>query len=234
MTQAIQEFFKNTFGTNVILATLLIAVLPIIELRGAIPFGMSVKLWGSVALTNWQSYLYSFLGSSLVVPIIALLFIPILNLLKKAKWFRSLAMKIENRIKSKSDKIEKDATDKAVEYKEQVGEPKRKYDKKFWWKFFGVMLFVAIPLPLTGVYTGTCIAVMLGLGFWWTCLSVIVGNAIAGLLMTLLSTAFGAYTHIILYVFLGLVVVFALYGLIKKWIAKRKMSKNTNAENVNK
>lgn len=227
MTEFIQEFFKSTFGDNVILATILIAVLPIIELRGAIPFGMSTQLWGNIALSNWESFLFSFLGSSLVVPILALLFIPILNWLKRTKLFRGLASKIENRIKTKSDKIEQDAIDKSVEYKENINAQKSKYDKKFWLKALGVLMFVAVPLPLTGVYTGTCIGVMLGLGFWWTCGTVIIGNALAGLIMTLLSTVFSGYTHIILYVFLGLVLALALFGLFKNLINKKR-NKQTN------
>ncbi len=230
MTEAIQKFFSSTFGGSAIVATILIAILPIIELRGAIPFGMSVQLWGDLALTNWQSFLFSFLGSSLVVPLLALLFIPILNWLKSTKWFHKLAVKFENRIKNKSAKIEEDANNKSVEYKVDVNAAPKKYDKKFWIKFFGVFMFVAIPLPLTGVYTGTCIAVMLGLGFGWTCLSVISGNAIAGLIMTLLSTVFEGYTHIILYVFLGLVVVFALYGVISSAIKKRKTKTQTETK----
>ena len=228
MTEFIQEFFKSTFGDNVILATILIAVLPIIELRGAIPFGMSTQLWGNIALSNWESFLFSFLGSSLVVPILALLFIPILNWLKRTKLFRGLASKIENRIKTKSDKIEQDAIDKSVEYKENINTQKSKYDKKFWLKALGVLMFVAVPLPLTGVYTGTCIGVMLGLGFWWTCGTVIIGNALAGLIMTLLSTVFSGYTHIILYVFLGLVLALALFGLFKNLINKKRNKQANN------
>ena len=227
MIQAIENFFRSTFGSNVILATIIIAVLPIIELRGAIPFGMSVRLWGNMALGSWESFLYSFLGSSAVVPILALLFIPIINWLKKTKLFSKLGTAIENRVKSKSNKIENDANEHSVEHVEQVGS-KRKVNRVFIFKLIGVFMFVALPLPLTGVYTGTCIAVLLGLGFWWTCGVVILGNAVAGIIMTLLSSVFSEYTHIILYVFIGLVCVFALYEIIVSIVKKKKQKQDTN------
>ena len=217
MTEAIHNFFHSIFGSNVILATIIIALLPLIELRGAIPFGMSIRLWGDAALTNWQSFFYSFLGSSAIVPVLALLFIPLINALKKTKLFKKIAVAIENRVKNKSKKIEDD-----VNIQSEEGDKQSKYNKKFWLKVLGVFLFVALPLPLTGVYTGTCVAVILGLGFWWTCGVVILGNAVAGLIMTLLSSVLSGYTHIILYVFLGLVVLFGIYELIASLLRKKK------------
>lgn len=205
-----QQFFANLFGDNVILATILIAMLPIIELRGAIPFGMSVNFWGAKALNGVSSFLWSFLGSSLVVPIIALVFTPILNWLKKTKLFCKIATKFEDRIKTKTNKIEDDA------------QHSRKEKSKIWLKALGLFLFVAVPLPLTGVYTGTCIGVMLGFKFWQNCLIVIAGNLCAGLIMTFVCSIFPQFTNIILYVFLGLVVVFALVGLVKGLVNKKK------------
>lgn len=215
-----QEFFAKIFGDNVILATVLIAMLPIVELRGAIPFGMSVSFWGKKALTATQSFLWSFLGSSLVVPILALIFIPVLNWLKGTKLFHNIAEKLENRIKTKSDKIEDDA------------KSDKKNRSKFWLKAVGLFVFVAIPLPLTGVYTGTCIGVMLGFNFWQTCGIVIAGNLCAGLIMTFVCSVFPQFTNIILYVFLALVVVFVLYEVIKGLIKKNKYRKKIEVENI--
>lgn len=230
MTEAIRNLFASIFGDNVILATILIAMLPIIELRGAIPFAMSIDFWGVNALNNIWAFVYSFVGSSLVVPILALVFIPILNWLKKTKWFSGLASKIENRIKSKTEKIEKDAEDKSETHTELIeGEDRsaqnKQSSKKKWLKALGLYAFVAIPLPLTGVWTGTCIGVMLGFNFWETCGIVIAGNLTAGLIITFVCSIFPAFTTIILYVFIGFIVVFILYGLIKKLIEKKKNAK---------
>lgn len=235
MTEAIRNIFSNIFGDNVILATILIAILPIIELRGAIPFGMSVEFWGANALNNIAAFLYSFLGSSLVVPVLALIFIPFINWLKRTKWFSGIATKIENRIKSKTDKITKDVENKSVEHTELVESKDNKKtkskNKKIWLKAIGLFAFVAIPLPLTGVWTGTCIGVMLGFNFWQTCGIVIAGNLCAGLIITFVCSIFPNFTNIILYVFLGLVVVFAIYGLIKGLISKNNKNKEKKADN---
>lgn len=223
MTEFIREVFSTIFGENVILATIIIAMLPIIELRGAIPFGMSIEFWGTNALSNISSFVWSFLGSSLVVPIIALLFIPILNWFKKTKIFSKLADKIENRIKNKTDKINEDAEKNNV-YREIVcdSELQKKNRRRRLLKALGLFVFVAIPLPLTGVWTGTCIGVMLGFNFWQTCAIVIWGNLCAGLIITFICSIFPNFTTIILYVFLACVVVFALYGFISSNIKKSK------------
>ncbi len=183
------------------LATFIIAMLPIFELRGAIPFGMSTQIWGNIALSPVVSFLTSFLATSLVVPIITLIFIPLLNALKRSLWFKSLASKFEERIKAKSDKIKTKGT----------GTLK---------KMLGVGLFVAIPLPLTGVYTGTCIAVMLGLNFYETLISVVAGNLIAGLIMLGISTIFKNNSLLVIAIFIILLVIFVLINLTKKLIQK--------------
>lgn len=227
MTEAIRNLFANIFGDHVILATIIIAMLPIIELRGAIPFAMSIDFWGSNALSNISAFLWSFVGSSLVVPILALIFIPIINWLKKTKWFSGIATKIESRIKSKTDKINQDAEDKSQVNTEQVApEISKKHRKKMWLKALGLFSFVAVPLPLTGVWTGTCVGVMLGFNFWQTCGIVIAGNLVAGLIITFVCSIFPAFTTIILYVFIGVVVLFAVYGIIKSIIAKKKSKGN--------
>ena len=50
MTEFLETLFGSLFSDNVILATILISMLPIIELRGAIPFGVSEEIWGAAKL----------------------------------------------------------------------------------------------------------------------------------------------------------------------------------------
>jgi len=222
MAEAIHEIFKNIFGTNVWLATILISMIPIIELRGGIPFGMDKSLWGDVALSSWKSFSFSFLGSCLVVPFLALLFLPIINWLKKTKLFKNLATSIENMIKKKSTKIEADANKNL----ENVNEEKpKKFNKQYFIKIFGVFLFVAIPLPLTGVWTGTAIAVLLNFNFIETCITVILGNFVAGIIMMTICSIFPNFTNIILIVFLALALIFIIFAIIKNKINKNKLNK---------
>ncbi len=207
MTETIKEAIINLFNNNSVMATFVLALLPIFELRGAIPFGMSTQIWGKNALTPLSSFLTSFLATSLVVPIIYFVFTPILNLFKKTKLFKKIAERFENRIKEKSNKMENSNTLK---------------------KMIGVFLFVAIPLPLTGVYTGTCVAVVLGLNFYETLISCVGGNFIAGIIMLLLSTIFKNNTLIVLYAFIIILVLILLTGFIVKLIKKRSKSKSVN------
>ena len=213
MTEFIHNLFSSVFNNNIILATILIAMLPIIELRGAIPFAVNEKLWTIYTMSTWEAFAWSFLGSSLVVPVIALIFLPLINWLKKTKWFGKLATAIENKVKSKTTNIE----DSAVKSK--------KFSKSYWKKMLAVFVFVAIPLPLTGVWTGTCVAVFIGLDYVSTCVSVILGNLTAGLIITLILLFFPWLNNWLFPIFLGLVVVVIIYEIIKGKIKKQKAQK---------
>ena len=210
MVGHISEFFAHVFNENVILATVLISILPIIEVRGAIPFGTNSSIWGNIALTNWESFLWSLIGSSAIVPVIALLFIPIINWLKRTKLFKKMATSIENRIASKASSITNSDQNSKIK------------KMSYWKKFIAVFVFVSIPLPLTGVWTGTCVAIFLGLDFLSTCISVIGGNIVAGLVITLILEFFPWLNNWLLWIFLALVIVVALYEIVKFLIKKHK------------
>ncbi len=269
MTEFIEQIFSTIFGDNVILATILISIVPIIEIKGAIPFAMSTKIWGTVALSSVQALLFSLIGSCLIVPILALIYIPIINALKKSKLFKKLAIKIEEKVNKSKNRIEsrvetskdnnqenvrdslnttseeqkdnieiKSKTPKTADLNEQTSKidvelkkeeiikeditKKKKYDKIFFIKLISVFLFVCVPLPLTGVWTGTCVAVVLGLGFGWTCLSVISGNIVAGILVSLVASIPGFDSIYIVYAVLVFILVVIIYSLIKNFVNKKR------------
>ena len=85
------------------------------------------------------------------------------------------------------------------------------------------MIFVAIPLPLTGVWMGTCLAVVLGLNFWETMASTIVGNLIAGIIISTICVIFPQFTHWLIYIFLILVIIVTLFEIIRNKIIKNKI-----------
>lgn len=214
MTEFLHNLFATVFNGNVILATILIAMLPIIELRGAIPFATNPGFWGGFALNQWEAFGWSLLGSSAIVPIIALLFLPIINWLKKTKLFKKLALYIEDRVKSKSSNIEK------------ADEKSKRFSKAYWKKLLAIFIFVAVPLPFTGVWTGTCIAVFVGLDYMSTCISVICGNIVAGLLITLILQFFPWLNNWLFYIFLILIAVIVIYEIIKVVINKKRAQRN--------
>lgn len=260
MTEFISEVFSTIFGDNVILATILIAIVPIIEIKGAIPFAMSPAFWGELALSAQQALLFSLIGSCLIVPILALIYLPIINALKRTKLFKSIALKIEEKVNKNKNRIElraekttqKDSRNSALQEDttgtDNIGEidnknidnsnltisqdninktseereTKTKFDKIFFIKLISVFLFVSVPLPLTGVWTGTCVAVMLGLGFGWTCLSVISGNIVAGLLVMLVSSIPGFDSSYIVYAVIVFILVMVLIWVIKSLVKKKK------------
>ena len=218
MTEWLKELFVAIFGTNSWLATIIISMIPIIELRGAIPFGSAISLWGEHALPVWQAFLYSVLGCSVVCVILTFLFWPIFKWLKSTKLFKKLADAIENKLNRSSKNI----NDKVEAEKNQ--------SRIRWVKFLGVFAFVAIPLPLTGVWTGTCIALFIGLSKKDTMLSVILGNLVAGILMMVISYFFADNTMIVLWAFLALVVVFAVVLGIRALVKKIKRKKEKSHE----
>lgn len=207
MIEAIGSFFSSVFGDNIVLATILIAMVPVIELRGAIPFATNSVFWGELAISNWQSYLWGFIGSSLIVPVLALLFIPFMNWLKKTRVFKKMASAIENRIQKKASAIENSNKEKRNKYLKYM---------------VAIFVFVAIPLPLTGAWTGTCVAIFLGLDFFSTCLSVIAGNAAAGLIVCLILEFFPWLNDWLFLILVGIILLIGLISLIRNLINKHK------------
>ena len=134
------------------------AMLPIIECRGAVPLGCALGLpW-------WQNALFSAAGNLLPVPFILLFINAILRWMSKSKvkFFNNVANWLFAKAEKNREKIEKYA-------------------------FWGVTLFVAIPLPATGAWTGSLVAAVFNMKLWRSMLSAIIGILIAGVIMTLIS-----------------------------------------------
>lgn len=202
------------FGGNSILGTLLVSMLPLIELKGAIPLGVSAEIWGSAALDTWQSFCWALLGSCLVVPVVALLFRPIYNWIKDKKFFKTIVDFLVGDITKRSEKIKA----------ENQGKTAR---RTLWLKILAVFLFVAFPVPLTGVWTGTCFAVLLGLNFWVICAAVIAGNVLCGVIITFVCQVFPQITDILLILFLLLILAVFTVKVILHIVKKRRATVTT-------
>ena len=156
MIAAIERFFTEILGAR--LGVVLCSMIPIIELRGAIPLGAGLGLpW-------WQSYFFAVVGNMLPIPFI-LLFIP-----KIIAWMTRCRIKLFNKVGGW-------LTRKAEKNRGRI----EKYS------FWGVCLFVAIPLPITGAWTGSLVASMFGMRFWKALLSCFIGVLIAGAVVTAIS-----------------------------------------------
>jgi len=143
------------------LAVLFTAVLPVIELRGAIPVGMSL------GLSPLYATALSFIGSMFPVPFILLAINPIFDYLKTTKLFSGLVERLTHRSLTKNAaKVQK-------------------------YGAWGLILFVAIPLPGTGVWSGCLAAALLGIRFKRAFFSVLLGNFIAAIAVVTLSNGVG-------------------------------------------
>lgn len=143
-----------------IAATFFISMLPVVELRGGIPYGVGF------GLNPWVAYAVAVLGNMLPVPFILLLLNAVFEWMKKREGFlKSIALKLEEKAISKKEKIER-------------------------YKLFGLLLFVAIPLPGTGAWTGALAACVLRMNRKHAFVSIFLGVIIAGFIMTAVSYGF--------------------------------------------
>lgn len=194
-------FLKITDNAKII--TLFLSMFPLIELKGAIPVGVGL------GLNTVTSALLAYAGSSLIVIPLFFLLIPIFNLLKKIKFIKKLVEKIEGVFERKAEELAKKAN----------GEAEDKRKKMLIW---GLFVFVAIPLPMTGVWTGTAIAVFLNVKFKDGFLPLVLGNLVAGTIITLLTLLFKQYVDTIIDVVFVLAIVLLIVTILKIVFSKPK------------
>ncbi len=142
------------------LVVLLISMIPLLELRGSI-----IVAGIFLQMHFLPTYIAAIIGNMLPIPII-LLFIKTIF-----KWMKKMPV-----VHNIPDWCEK----KALKHSDQI----KKYG------YLGLFLFVAIPLPGTGAWTGSLIAVLFGMDFKKSLLAIFCGVATAGLVMSIV--AFGA------------------------------------------
>ena len=111
------------------------------------------------------------IGNIIPVPFILLLITPIFNWMKGTKHLKPFVERMEARAMKKSDQIEK-------------------------YEFWGLVLFVGIPLPGTGAWTGSLLAALLGMKFKKAFPAVLLGIALASVIMSIVSYGLlGALIH---------------------------------------
>ena len=159
--EAIKTFFLETVGKE--LCVFFCSMIPIIELRGAIPMGAVFN--STLGGMPWYfTYLLSVLGNMVPVPFILLLIKKAIEWMSKSKvkFFNKIANFLLRKVEKKRAGIEKYA-------------------------FWGVCLFVAVPLPVTGAWTGSLVAAMIDMKPWKAFLSCLLGVMISGVIMTVIS-----------------------------------------------
>ncbi|MDE6472101.1 MAG: small multi-drug export protein [Clostridia bacterium] len=221
MTEKIIEAVRQLIG-NDYLTTVLISMIPIVELRGAIPAAITMGIKPIIA------FALAWAGSAIVSPILLLILRPVLNWMKKFKIFASLAQAIEDGFKGKALKVLGKEGNTAL-----TGEELKRLERK---KMLGVYLFVAFPIPLTGVWTGSAIATFIDLPFWKSMIMVWLGNLTAGAIVTLLAFFLSAYMNIILDIFFIIVILVLLLFIARtviKMVKNKKQAQTAQNQEVN-
>ena len=131
-----------------------ISMIPVVELRGGLPVAITS------GLPLWLAYIATVLGNMLPVPFIIIFIKKIFAWLRLHwPWMNSVVTKLEARAESKGDVI-------------------RRYGP------WGLLLFVAIPAPGTGAWTGALIAALLNMKMKQAIPIIFVGVCIAGIIVT--------------------------------------------------
>ena len=142
---------------SVLLWMIILSLLPISELRGAIPYALYNKVGVIPAFLLCVGF------NSLVSPILYLFVSTLHRLLSRWKWYSRAFDRIIERARRK------------------VREPVEKYG------YWGLAVFVAIPLPLTGAWTGAIGAWVLGMDAKKSILAITAGVAAAGIVVTIVA-----------------------------------------------
>ena len=139
------------------LAIFFVSMVPLVELRLAMPIAMSMDLPYIPALV------VCVLGNMIPVPFILLMIRQVLAWMEKMpiKFVQSFAAWLRRKAEKNTDKIQR-------------------------FGFWGLCFFIAIPLPVTGAWTGSLVAATVHMKFWRAMLSALLGVMIAGVIVSLI------------------------------------------------
>jgi uncharacterized membrane protein len=140
------------------LVVITIAAMPVSELRGAIP--LALKVYG---MSPWKSYALAVAGNLLPVPVLLLLLGRVESYLRRFWFFDSFFSWLFSRTRRRTG-------DKVAKY-----------------GALGLVPFVALPLPVTGAWTGVAAAYIFGIKFRYAFPAIALGVLIAGVVVTLAS-----------------------------------------------
>ena len=137
------------------LKTFLMAMVPIIELRGAIPYGA-----GIAGLPIWQAALIAVLGNLLPVPFLVVFTRDVFALMrKKSDNLNSIVLRMERKADKNKDVVLR-------------------------YEFWGLVILVAIPLPGTGAWTGALVAAMMDMQLKRAFPAIALGVVVAAFIVT--------------------------------------------------
>lgn len=142
---------------KIFFSTMFMAMVPVIELRGAIPFGVAA------GISVKQALVCAIIGNLLPIPFILLFLRRVFVWMRKiSSGFENLVEKLELRAKRKQGIVDK-------------------------YEIIGLIILVAIPLPGTGAWTGALVATVLDIRMRRAMPAITVGVIIAGILVSVIT-----------------------------------------------
>jgi uncharacterized membrane protein len=181
------NFFSTNFSSCVWLAIVIIALIPTLESKIAIPFALNSVIWGNLTLSPFAAFLWAFLGS--ILP-------------------SYLTIILARKIRSKTCGVCVSKYSRYIEKSNQIEGQNSAFKK-----YLALTCFVAIPLPLTGVWSGSLIAGLTNLNKNYAFLSIVVGALISSGIMTLLCTIFSNSVSAILIISILVVITFLIIDI---------------------
>ena len=171
-----------------------LSMIPVVELRGAIPLGIAM------GLNPIYLYITCVIGSSIISVPVVLVFRQVIDYLRHRKYFNKIIRWVDKKIEGRAKKL-KTAS------------------------IIGLIVFVGVPLPTTGSWSGSALASIFKMRIVESLLGIFIGNAIAGAIMLTVSmhVADGASIEVILIVLIAMV---SGYYFIKKRKNKENISIN--------
>lgn len=156
------EFVEILKDVPVEVATVLTAMTPIGELRAALPIALN-----TYGMPLWQAYILSVLGNMIPVALILWFFEPVSEfLMKHSKFFKKFFEKLFEKTKAKNT---------------------QKFER---WGALALITFVAIPLPVTGAWTGSLAALLFKVPFKKAFPTILLGVMIAGVIVAGITLGF--------------------------------------------
>lgn len=152
----IVEWIEN-LSNNSALVTFIVSMVPVIELRGALPIGVGL------GMPIWEALAVSVIGNMVPIPFILLFIRKIFAFMRKyMPHLENFVTRMEERAEKKKDMVLK-------------------------WQFWGLMIFVAIPLPGTGAWTGALVAALMDMRLKKAVPAIFMGVIVAGLIVTVVT-----------------------------------------------
>ena len=152
----IEELIKELLELSIPreLIVVIVATLPIAELRGALPLAIN-----QFHIPWYKAFCLAVIGNILPVPVLLLFLDPLARAISRVGIGRRLICWV-------------------FEHARRQGKAIEKYER------LGLTLFVAIPLPITGAWTGSIAAFLLGMKLRPSFISILLGVIIAGVIVT--------------------------------------------------